>query len=111
MELKKEMQNQITLLKMCLCVYVSMCLKKLKLREKRYQQISFVLSESANDGWKGDIANANGSVTMIRDFIAGEDDFFLSLLGITYKAGEDLETSGDKTYLVYSDCKTSTVLV
>ena len=66
---------------------------------------------SANDGWKGDIANANASVTMIRDFIAGEDDFFLSLLDITYKAGVDLETSGDKTYLVYSDCETSTVLV
>ena len=52
-----------------------------------------------------------GSVTMIRDFITGEDDFFLSLLGITYKAGVDLETSGDKTYIVYSDCKASTVLV
>ena len=57
------------------------------------------------------IANAHGSVTMIRDFIAGKDDFFTSILGITYKAGVDLETSGDKTYLVYSDCKTSTALV
>ena len=47
---------------------------------------------------------------MIRDFIAGEDDIDLSLLGITDKAEVDLETSGDRTYLVHDDGSTTTVL-
>ena len=68
------------------------------------------LGESANDGYTGDIANAHGNVTMIRDFIAGDDDINLSLLGITDKVEVDLETSGDKTYLVHNDGETSTVL-
>ena len=68
------------------------------------------LGQSANDGYTGDIANAHGNVTMIRDFIAGEDDIDLSLLGITDKAEVALETSGDKTYLVHNDGQTSKVL-
>ena len=68
------------------------------------------LGESANNGYTGDIANAHGNVTMIRDFIGGEDDIDLSLLGITDKAEVDLETSGDRKYLVHNDGQTSTVL-
>ena len=69
------------------------------------------LGESANnDGYTGDIADAHGNVTMIHDFMAGEDDIDLSLLGITDKAEVDLETSGGRTYLVHNDGTTSTVL-
>ena len=68
------------------------------------------LGESANDGYTGDIANAHGNATMIRDFIAGEDDIDLSLLGITDTAEVALETSGDRTYLVHNDGEKSIVL-
>ena len=39
-----------------------------------------------------------------------EDDINLSLLGITDKAEVDLETSGDRTYLVHNDGEKSIVL-
>ena len=65
------------------------------------------LGESANDGYTGDIAHAHGNVTMIRDFVAGEDDIDLSLLGITDKAEVDIETLGDRTYLVHTDAEDS----
>ena len=66
------------------------------------------LGQSANDGYTGDIANAHGNVTMLRDFMAGEDDINLSLLGITDKAEVNLETSGDRTYLVHADAEDGT---
>ena len=69
------------------------------------------LGQSANDGYTGDIANAHGNVTMLRDFMAGEDDINLSLLGITDKAEVGLETSGDRTYLVHTDAGDSTKTV
>ena len=69
------------------------------------------LGESANDGYTGDIANAHGNVTMLRDFMAGEDDIDLSLLGITDKAEVGVETEGGRTYLVHTDAGDSTKTV
>ena len=47
---------------------------------------------------------------MIRDFMAREIDINLSLPVITGKAEVDLETQGNKNYLVHNDGGTSTVL-
>ena len=66
------------------------------------------LGESANDGYTGDIANAHGNVTMLRDFMAGEDAINLSLLGITEKAEVSVETEGGRTYLLHTDAEDST---
>ena len=57
---------------------------------------TFVLGDS---GYAGDVADAHGNVTMIRDYVAAEDDIDLSALGI---AAEDVavEVSGDNSYLV-----------
>ena len=59
--------------------------------------------------YDGDIAGAHGNVTMIRDYVAGEDDIDLSALGIT---AEDVsvENDGGYSYLVNTSGDTPVVL-
>ena len=67
---------------------------------------TFVLGDS---DYAGTVADAHGHVTMIRDYVAGEDDIDLSALGIT---AEDVtvEASGGHSYLVDTSGETPVVL-
>ncbi|MDC3093072.1 hypothetical protein OA410_03680, partial [Paracoccaceae bacterium] len=70
----------------------------------------FVLGSS--DVALADIDTAHGDVTMIRDFVAGEDDIDLSVLGITDREEVSVETEGGRDYLVhtYAEDGTATLL-